>query len=403
MTMRPLFSGFAAMIAACSSPHATITSDASGAGSDATDAPQADAQVATGPLSGPVGQWTWFGIPGTSCANGTQTGLGVSMGTDDLLIIYLEGGGMCWNDITCSASANGVTTAVHIPDGYGAADFQTTLAHGTTPMPDDNPAKGSGIFDRTNSGNPFRSSSFIYIPYCTGDMHSGDAVVTDGFTKNGTVYPIHFAGRVNVATDLAEIVPSFPHASRVLLAGSSAGGYGALLNFERVQQAFGSVPVDLVDDAGPMMHQSILWVFAQGFGPWNMEAGLPEACPECQTDANALYNYYSAAYPSSRFAQLSHDRDHEIGRLSLQVPLMPVFYDHLVELTASLPTSNWRHFVPSSTAHVLLHDINETVVSHSNPNDVNNSSLPHDTSIPLAQWLGNMVSRTGDWDNLDSF
>ena len=32
-----------------------------------------------------------------------------------------------------------------------------------------------GIFDRSNPENPFRDFGVIFVPYCTGDVHIGDA------------------------------------------------------------------------------------------------------------------------------------------------------------------------------------------------------------------------------------
>jgi hypothetical protein len=50
-----------------------------------------------------------------------------------------------------------------------------------------------------------------------------------------------------MAAYLKRIVPTFPDPSRVILSGSSAGGYGALANWWQTQQAFGDVRVDLID------------------------------------------------------------------------------------------------------------------------------------------------------------
>ena len=99
--------------------------------------------------------------------------------------------------------------------GYHAADF-------TSP--------GSGIFNRTNPANPYKNSTIVYVPYCTGDFHSGDAV-------KGS---LHFKGRVNLALDIAKVKSAFPNPSRVTLSGSSAGGFGSFFNYETIAQTFGA-------------------------------------------------------------------------------------------------------------------------------------------------------------------
>src|SRR4051812_36368015 len=45
--------------------------------------------------------WQWNAVEGSLCANGTPTGFGTRDGTSDDLLIYLMGGGACWDAATC--------------------------------------------------------------------------------------------------------------------------------------------------------------------------------------------------------------------------------------------------------------------------------------------------------------
>ena len=57
------------------------------------------------PLSTPTLQWTYVEVPGTVCMNGDTAGFGVSLNPDSKnVMIYLEGGGACFNDL-CDFSA----------------------------------------------------------------------------------------------------------------------------------------------------------------------------------------------------------------------------------------------------------------------------------------------------------
>lgn len=40
-------------------------------------------------------------------------------------------------------------------------------------LPSDDPRIYSGVFDLANPRNPVADWSFVYVPYCTGDIHSG--------------------------------------------------------------------------------------------------------------------------------------------------------------------------------------------------------------------------------------
>ena len=43
-------------------------------------------------------QWQYVAVDGTQCMNGSATGIGVNLGTSGDVVIYLEGGGACFND-----------------------------------------------------------------------------------------------------------------------------------------------------------------------------------------------------------------------------------------------------------------------------------------------------------------
>ena len=179
--------------------------------------------------------WAWVPVDGAICRDGSPTGIGVSLGTaTDKLMIYLEGGGACFNALTCEMN----------PAKYGKADFTTGfIGSGATHA-------SAGIFNRDYAQNPVKDWSYIYVPYCTGDVHAGNH---PDQTLTGVTGKQQFVGYVNVQKDLQRIVPSFPGLTKVLLAGVSAGGFGAASDYVQVAQAFGSVPVYELDDSGPPM------------------------------------------------------------------------------------------------------------------------------------------------------
>ncbi len=127
--------------------------------------------------------------------------------------------------------SNGQRCALHL-DGFDETTLKATLAL----------FEPGSIFDRDAPGNPYRDHSFAFIPYCTGDFHSGDREAE---------YGIHHVGYRNMGLYLERLVPTFCGASDVTLVGSSAGGFGTVFNYDRVRQAFAPRRVDLVDDAGP--------------------------------------------------------------------------------------------------------------------------------------------------------
>lgn len=54
------------------------------------------------PLSAPNETWTWIPFPDSRCGDGSTTGIGVNLtARSDVLIIYVRGGGACWDQRSC--------------------------------------------------------------------------------------------------------------------------------------------------------------------------------------------------------------------------------------------------------------------------------------------------------------
>src|SRR5689334_18496513 len=67
-----------------------------------------------------------------------------------------------------------------------------------------------------------------------------------------------FVGYTNIGHYLQRLVPTFSSATQVVLTGTSAGAFGAFLNYHRVAQAFCPKPTVLIDDSGPVMSDTYL-------------------------------------------------------------------------------------------------------------------------------------------------
>jgi hypothetical protein len=152
----------------------------------------------------------------------------------------LEGGGACFNETTCVTFKN--------PSSFGEGDFARRAASSLDLF-----GLNVGIMDRSQAANPVRDWSYVYIPYCTGDVHGGNAVASVQGVGTET-----FAGYTNMQQYLARIVPTFPGATTVLFAGQSAGGFGAELDYALAASAFGATPVIMLDDSGPLMEDPFL-------------------------------------------------------------------------------------------------------------------------------------------------
>ena len=297
------------------------------------------------PITATADTWTWVPFSDAFCGDGSTVGIGINpSSTGTRVLIYLEGGGACYDSLTCYS----LQTAAYFTTGYSETDF-TTEASSSNYL-----AQTDGFFDRTSATNPFKDYSYVYVPYCTGDVHAGNNIVQLGAN---TAY---FVGFDNMKAFLSRLYPTFRTADRVVLAGSSAGGFGATANWWQTQQAFGNIRVDMIDDSGTYMPPDIL---ADGNGSdvtevtvWNLATTRPPGCTTCSTAIDTIFDFYSTAFPGNRGALLSYTQD----------TVLPSFYGitetqfttGLAELESSqfnaTANPNLAYFAVGSSGHVLF-------------------------------------------------
>ena len=316
------------------------------------------------PIDAPLETWTWVDFDNAFCANGDTTGIGVNL-TDqgDEVLIFMQGGGACWNNLTCYT----LGTAAHITSGYDGEAFNNDL--GTI--------ENSPLFDREDDSNPFKNSSFVFVPYCTGDVHAGSATQDENGTQTMHV------GLDNTAAYLTRLVATFPDASRVMLSGSSAGGLGATLNFWQVQQAFGDAPVWLLNDSGPLLPPPYFSADLQSawFTAWNLPAAFPPGCSDCEADWSNLYGYLASSHADQRFALLGYDHD---GVIAAYYQLTG---DEVAEGLATIVT---EQFDANSNAHAFL----ATGTDHTM---VGNPGAVAQGDVELLDWLSDMYANDDGW------
>ncbi len=298
------------------------------------------------PVAATPGAWTFVPFHDAHCIDGSTTGMAINPhpdgGTKNLMI-FMQGGGACFEPVSCRFSQG-----VH---PFGPSDLEDAILT----------KDGCGLWDRDDRDNPLRDFHFVFIPYCTGDAHAG-AMTTDEYT---------FSGYSNMSAYLKRIVATFPDVDNVLLAGSSAGGIGAVLNYEKVQAAFRCTPVHLLSDSGAIFGDAYVkpCLQQQWRTMWGLDSRLPADCQECfQPEGGGLSNYLpylARTYPERRFALLLSDADLILkaffgyGYLSsCSLPwLMPQRqyergYEDLVGRMSAL--DNFRVFVRRGDDHPLL-------------------------------------------------
>lgn len=252
-----------------------------------------------------AGQWTYHPIDGAVCRDGSPAGFYTRFSdTSKKLLIYLEQGGACFNSALCMYNPATVSDSL---TGRTLTEAISGMHPGVMQQP-----QTTGIFDYTNPENPYKDWNAVWIPYCTGDAFGGSN--PDGAVP-GVDGTQHFVGHLNMQKFIGHIVPTWSDATEVVLTGTSAGSFGAGLNYNMVQDAFGSVPVTVIMDSGlPFSDQYMAPCLQQQWRDlWKLDEALPPDCPECtQPDGGGIINlvfYTARKYPHTKLGIISATED----------------------------------------------------------------------------------------------
>lgn len=243
-------------------------------------------------------------------------------GAEDLLI-YFQGGGACWDWLSCSGL------------------FDTSVSS-------DELREFRGIFDRSNIENPFRNFGIVFVPYCTGDVHVGAA--TRQYGDDSTSVVAH-NGHRNVTAVLEWLTPR-AQPRRVVVAGASAGSYGALFYAPAINRLFPDATVIMIGDSGvPLLHE-----YPTILEHWGAPTVLRAIW---QTDApppNLLAAHaYASVQGTVRLAQITSDRD-AIQSAFYLISGSPRWRHVTYQMldTLGLRFDNFRSFIVSGADHGLL-------------------------------------------------
>jgi hypothetical protein len=263
----------------------TTTADTSSTDTTSTD--DAPTSTTSAPDAGP----SWVSHPGgpeCMCADGSDYWIHSRDGDPDKVVLYFQGGGACFTE--------------------GMCDFEDGTYKVTTGE-DDNPGDdGTGIFEFDNPDNPLADWSFVFVPYCTGDVFLGDATTTYGEIT------VEHNGFENAMYGLDFVIENYGDASQLLVTGSSAGGVPAPL--------FGGLASDrlpddtdiavLADASGgyatnPLQNQVIgnLWGTTNNVPDWSVFDGVP---PE-EYGIPDLYRFAGNHAPEIRMARFDNAFD----------------------------------------------------------------------------------------------
>jgi hypothetical protein len=280
------------------------------------------------------------------------------------LVIYLQGGGACWDSVNCLYPE----LATYYPQ-ISTTTSGLTNAH--------------GIFDLSNPENPFADWNFVFIPSCTGDVHWGsNDYEYPPDTRFGTEpWTIRHRGFVNFMAVMSWITDHFSNPHSIFVAGSSAGAYGALIAFPYVVEAYPKSRVTLLGDAGNgVITENFIDVVPEVWGADpNIPSwipGIPSAPPYPLTIIPDMYKSVGEYYDHLKISQFTTAYDNIQTyfynvMLNIDTPgatpadvnavwndIVPVWCDWhegmLENAAISVQAQNYRYYIAAGDIHTIL-------------------------------------------------
>ena len=266
-------------------------------------------------------QWETVELPtssGAACGDGTPYRFFVNRTflTKDTVVSF-EGGGGCWEQDTCLGKAPlGATNPNGIPSNYMTSATMAALGLVTPFTSRINPLQTT----RTQAWN------MVYLPYCTGDTHTGSAVRVYGDSNPASPRVQYHKGYINAQVAAQWIRNNMGRPKQLLVTGFSAGGVGATSNYAVMRNTLAPTGrSSLLGDSGPLFPAPQGGSAAQYpslplqnkiRSAWGADeaggivSGLRNTLPAFDTrNLGSIYGSLALRYPADKFGYAMFQRD----------------------------------------------------------------------------------------------
>jgi hypothetical protein len=275
------------------------------------------------------GAWTEYqydpALEEAICYTGSRYQVNVRPGSVNKVLLYLEGGGACWNQQTC----------------FGPAPLAKGFA---------GPAISAGALSASNPENPFVGWHVVYAPYCDGSVFGGD---------NIPVYNNRRAfhhGVQNLSAAVTRMLEEFPDPEQIVVAGSSAGGFGTYTGYGVVRVAYPETQILVFDDSGPgIQNLNETQSIADRNQNWQFQQFVPESCTRCAEQITYLTEWSLERDPQLRVGYFNYLHD---SVLRFFLSLSPEDFETLLRTVTgdihSRQGERFQRFFPQGAAHTVL-------------------------------------------------
>lgn len=274
------------------------------------------------------GAWTEYRYDAAKkqavCLSGLPFQVNLRPGSANKVLLYLEGGGACWNEQTCYKSPLAKTSA--------------------------NGAPNAGIIDASAEGNPFKDWDVVYVPYCDGSVFGGDNTVMYG------THETYHHGLMNLSAALYVMQQAFPNPEQIVVAGSSAGGYGTFTGYGLTRVAYPEPQILVLNDSGPgLQNPGAIASVNERLENWKFKKLLPASCENCDPQITYLTEWALDRDPQMRAAYFNYQQDGVLQFfLALDGPSFQSLYFQITDDIRGRQADRFRRFLPTGNTHTIL-------------------------------------------------
>ena len=360
------------------------------------------------------------------CSGTTPYSYFVKRGSENKLLVYYQGGGACWDGLTCGPANTFDRSVVTVGTCTGGSNSGQSCelrsdcpdsGPGTNCSGTDNPGNASaGFSDVNNPANPFKDWNIVFVSYCTGDIHFGDSAQTYANPLGGTVH-IEHRGYVNARVVEKFTREHFLNPDEVFVTGSSAGAYGALFNAPLLREIYPAAKFNVLGDAGNgVVTQQFL---DNEFPKWNFAGNLPDTIPglaDTLTNGTGIPGYievvanffpdvnwanYTSAYDGGTGGQTGfyHVMKNPTSDVGTALAVWPKWWEdscawndamtqQAIDTAAAVP-NNYRYYIGTGSRHTMW----------------GSNKVYTDTSggVPrIVDWINAMRDSTPAWVNVET-
>ena len=318
----------------------------------------------------------------------------------DELLIFLNGGGACWSEFCLATWTPDSSLSFPGIEGDCGEDKQECF----------DALSFTGITSPDAETNPFRDWGMLVLPYCDGSLYLGDAATdTDG---DGEIDRSQ-RGLANLTAGLEHARDKHPNPSRIVLAGSSGGGFGTIPASILTRFIWPDVPIDVINDSGIGVAKDGDADFIETLKEdWQPTAFVPESCEDCMSDGHLfdMLRWQLERDPNMRMGAFSTENDLIIGTLFLQLGSGEFGAQVLTQTQAMAAQFPGRYvpFLAPGSAHTVLKLRNNLTI------EADEAFLPFPLSlggyedvevngVTVLDWMQQMLDPEATWEAVYGF